>query len=129
MKQRIQILKVGKKEKFHKKHTNLMNQRLRSREAKTNRLKEITPTEYNETITYNDDVIQHWDKLNDPNTDIKSTVVDLFAEKNGGKKKGNLDDEIRELGELDELGELRELRENNIYNSVLLSLFFTPSRV
>ena len=87
MKQRIQILKVGKKEKFHKKHTNLMNQRLRSREAKTNRLKEITPTEYNETITYNDDVIQHWDKLNDPNTNIKSTVVDLFAEKNGGKKR------------------------------------------
>ena len=87
MKQRIQILKVGKKEKFHKKHTNLMNQRLRSRKAKTKRLKEITPTEYNETITYNDDVIQHWDKLNDPNTDIKSTVVDLFAEKNGGKRR------------------------------------------
>ena len=107
-----------KKEKFHKKHTNLMNQRLLSRKAKTNRLKEITPTEYNETITYNDDIIQHWDKLNDPNTDIKSTVVDLFTEKNGGKKKGNLDDEI---GELDELGELGE---NNIYNSVLLSLFF-----
>jgi len=103
-----------------------MNQRLRLRKAKTNRLKKITPTEYNETITYNDDVIQHWDKLNDPNTDIKSTVVDLFAEKNGGKKKGNLDDEIRELGELKELGELGE---NNIYNSVLLSLFFTPSRV
>ena len=95
-----------------------MNQRLRSIQQKTNRLKEITPTEYNETITYNDDVIQHWDKLNDPNTDIKSTVVDLFTEKNGGKKKGNLDDEI---GELDELGELGE---NNIYNSVLLSLFF-----
>ena len=95
-----------------------MKQRLRSIQQKTNRLKEITPTEYNETITYNDDVIQHWDKLNDPNTDIKSTVVDLFTEKNGGKKKGNLDDEI---GELDELGELGE---NNIYNSVLLSLFF-----
>ena len=63
-----------------------MNQRLRSRQQKTKRLKEITPTEYNETITYNDDVIQHWDKLNDPNTDIKSNVVDLFTEKNGGKK-------------------------------------------
>ena len=76
-----------KKEKFHKKHIDLMNQRLRSRQQKTKRLKEITPTEYNETITYNDDVVQHLDKLNDPNTDIKSTVVDLFAEKNGGKRR------------------------------------------
>lgn len=76
-----------KKEKFHKKHIDLMNQRLRSRQQKTKRLKEITPTEYNQTITYNDDVIQHWDKLNDPNTDIKSTVVDLFVEKNGGKRR------------------------------------------
>ena len=49
------------------------------------------------------------------------------------KEEGNLDDEIGELRELDELGELRELGElkelkelgeNNIYNSVLLSLLF-----
>ena len=40
------------------------------------------------------------------------------------KEEGNLDDEIGELGELGELRELGELGENNIYNSVLLSLFF-----
>lgn len=66
-----------KNEKFNKKHKALMDQRLRSRKQKTRRLQETTPTEYNDTFV-NDEVVEHWDKINDPNVDLKSEVVQLF---------------------------------------------------
>lgn len=74
-----------KKEKFYKKHRDLMDQRLRSRAQKTKRLKETTPTEYNETFVDND-IVEHWNKLNEPNADVNLEVVKLFKDgKNGGK--------------------------------------------
>ena len=74
-----------KKEKFYKKHKELMDQRLRSRKQKTKRLQETTPTEYNETFV-NDEIVEHWDKLNDPNVDVNKEVIQLFKqEKDGGR--------------------------------------------
>jgi hypothetical protein len=74
-----------KKEKFYKKHRELMDQRLRSRKQKTRRLQETTSAEYNEPFV-KDDVVEHWDKINDPNVDVKSEVVQLFKEeKDGGR--------------------------------------------
>ena len=79
-----------KKDKFYKKHRELMDQRLRSRKQKTRRLQETTSVEYNEPFV-NDDVVEHWDKINDPNVDVKSEVVQLFKQEKdvgqGGNKK------------------------------------------
>ena len=75
-----------KTERFHKKHYNLMQQRLRGRTAKTTRLQKSSTSSYKEPMDKSDDVYKHWENVkNKDESSLRNVLKTIKPSSNVGK--------------------------------------------